>query len=126
MTDAGINEGRHAILFAGVEESGEFVPTDGDDRELLVAKHELLVHQALAEHGGNAIETMGDSFMAWFSDAASALDGAISVQRGIAAQFGDARRIGIGVHAAKPIPNGDFSGTDVLRASRVMGQKRIW
>ena len=65
---------------------------------------------------------MGDSFMAWFSDAASALDGAISVQRGIAAQFGDARRIGIGVHAAKPIPNGDFSGTDVLRASRVMGK----
>ena len=116
--DATTSDGLRGILFMGVGESAEFVAQAGADRELLVAKHELL----LAKHGGNAIETMGDSFMAWFSDAASALDGAISVQRGIAAQFGDARRIRIGVHAAEPIPNGDFSGTDVVRASRIMGR----
>ena len=79
MTDATTNGGLRAILFAGVEESGEFVPPDGDDGELLMAKHELLLHQALAqhellvhqvlaEHDGNAIETVGDSFMAWFRD----------------------------------------------------------
>ena len=111
------------ILFTDVENSTDLVVQHGDAkyRELL-ADHERLVREALAEHGGNEIKTIGDSFMCWFSSASAALDAASAMQRKISDHYGDGIRIGI--HAGEPIQeaDGDLYGTSVVRASRIMGQ----
>ena len=113
------------ILFTDVENSTDLVVQHGDAkyRELL-AEHERLVREALAEHGGNEIKTIGDSFMCWFSSASAALEAASAMQRKIRDHYGDGLRIRIGIHAGEPIQeaDGDLYGTSVVRASRIMGQ----
>ena len=113
------------ILFTDVENSTDLVVQDGDAkyRELL-ADHERLVHEALAEHGGNEIKTMGDSFLCWFSSASPALDAAAAMQRAITSHYGPELRICIGIYAGEPIQeaDGDLYGTSVVRAARIMGQ----
>ena len=112
------------ILFTDVEDSTDLVVQHGDDKyRALLAEHERLVREALAEHGGNEIKTIGDSFMCWFSSASSALDAAASMQRKIKDHYGDDLRIRIGIHAGEPIQeaDGDLYGTSVVRASRIMG-----
>ena len=91
------------ILFTDVENSTDLVVQHGDTkyRELL-ADHERLVREALAEHGGNEIKTMGDGFMCWFSSASSAIDAAAAMQRKITDHYGDGLRIRIGIHAGSP------------------------
>jgi class 3 adenylate cyclase len=112
------------ILFTDVENSTDLVVQHGDAkyRELL-AEHERLVRQALAEHDGNEVKTIGDSFMCWFSSASSAIDAAAAMQRAITSHYGPELRIRIGIHAGEPIQeaDGDLYGTSVVRASRIMG-----
>ena len=117
--------GFRTILFTDVENSTDLVVQHGDTKyRQLLADHERLVREALAEHGGNEIKTMGDSFMCWFSSASSALGAAQAMQRKITDHYGDGLRIRIGIHAGEPIQeaDGDLYGTSVVRASRIMGQ----
>jgi len=123
-TDASPVPTLRTILFTDVEDSTDLVVQHGDAKyRALLADHERLVREALAEHGGNEIKTIGDSFMCWFSSASAAIDAATSMQRKIMAHYGDDLRIRIGVHAGEPIvEDDDLWGTSVVRASRIMNK----
>ena len=115
------------VLFTDVEASTQLTDHFGDEQARdILRRHEQLTRQALAEHGGTEIKTMGDGFMAAFSSVSEALDAAIAMQRSISATF-DASdtplKICVGVNAGEPIEEeDDLYGTAVIQASRAMAE----
>ena len=115
------------IVFTDVEASTALTERLGDAavREIL-REHERLTREALAQHGGREIKTMGDGFMASFNSASGALDAAIAMQHAIAEHFAGTEtpiRIRVGINAGEPIEEeDDLYGTAVIQAARVMGQ----
>ena len=125
----------HTILFTDVEGSTSLTDRLGDAkaREVL-REHERITREALKEHGGAEIKTMGDGFMASFSSATGALECAVALQRSFEARNrglegqGDRPepiRIRIGLNAGEPIAEddpggrGDLFGTSVNLAARI-------
>ena len=116
----------HLVLFTDVEASTDFTDRLGDaEARDLLREHERLTREALAQHGGTEIKTMGDGFMASFTSASGALDAAIAMQQAITDHFGATEtpiRIRIGINAGEPIEeDDDLYGTAVIQAARVMG-----
>ncbi len=114
----------HTILFTDVEGSTALTQRLGDAkaRELL-REHERIVREALKEHGGSEVKTMGDGFMASFSSATKALACAITMQRAFAEHNETAEepiRVRIGLNAGEPIAEDeDLFGTAVNLAARI-------
>ena len=104
------------ILFTDVEDSTALTDRFGDSKaRVFLRRHEAIVREALAAHGGFEIKTMGDGFMLSFVSASSALDAAIAMQSAITLTFHDSEtpiRIRIGIHAGEPIEEkNDLHGT---------------
>ena len=119
----------HTILFTDVEGSTALTDRLGDAkaRELL-REHERMVREALKEHGGSEVKTMGDGFMASFSSATKALECAIAIQIAFAGRNESAEepiKVRIGLNAGEPIAEddpggrGDLFGTAVNMAARI-------
>ena len=119
----------YTILFSDVEGSTPLTERLGDAkaRELL-KEHERIVRQALKDHGGSEVKTMGDGFMASFSSATKALACAIAIQSAFAERNESAEepiRVRIGLNAGEPIAEddpdgrGDLFGTAVNLAARI-------
>jgi class 3 adenylate cyclase len=117
------------ILFTDVEGSTALTNRLGDTkaRELL-REHERITREALAEHGGSEVKTMGDGFMASFGSATKALECAIAVQSAFAERNESAEepiKVRIGLNAGEPIAEddpggrGDLFGTAVNMAARI-------
>jgi class 3 adenylate cyclase len=117
------------ILFTDVEGSTALTDRLGDakGRDFL-REHERITREALAEHGGSEVKTMGDGFMASFSSATKALDCAIAVQQAFAERnetADEAIKVRIGLNAGEPIAEddpsgrGDLFGTAVNMAARI-------
>ena len=116
----------HLVLFTDVEASTDLTDRFGDAKARdLLREHERLTRQALAQHGGTEVKTMGDGFMASFTSASSALDAAIAMQQAITDHFAETEtpiRIRVGINAGEPIEeDDDLYGTAVIQAARVMG-----
>ena len=115
------------VLFTDVEASTALTDRFGDAkaRELL-REHERLTREALAQHGGTEIKTMGDGFMASFTSTSGALDAAIAMQQAITQHFAAPEtpiRIRVGINAGEPIEEeDDLYGTAVIQAARVVGK----
>jgi class 3 adenylate cyclase len=131
---AGSQETRGAfqtILFTDVEGSTALTERLGDARAReLLREHEAITREALKEHGGSEVKTMGDGFMASFSSATRALECAVALQmafdkRNAGAQQATPLRIRIGLNAGEPIAEddpggrGDLFGTAVNMAARI-------
>ena len=95
---------------------------DAKARELL-REHERIVRDSLKAHGGAEVKTIGDGFMASFSSATKALEGAIAMQRAFALHNEAAAepiRVRIGLNAGEPIAeDDDLFGTAVNLAARI-------
>jgi len=96
----------------------------GDDRGRgVLREHERITREALAEHGGTEVKTMGDGFMASFPSATKALECAIAMQRAFAAYNEPASepiKVRIGLNAGEPIAEDeDLFGTAVNMAARI-------
>ena len=119
----------HTILFTDVEGSTALTDRLGDAKARdLLREHERMTRDALNEHGGSEVKTMGDGFMASFSSATKALDCAIALQKSFADRSESAREpinIRIGLNAGEPIEEddpggrGDLFGTAVNMAARI-------
>ena len=117
------------ILFTDVEGSTALTDRLGDAKARdLLREHERLTRDALKEHGGSEVKTMGDGFMASFSSATQALECAIALQKsfeGHSASAGERINVRIGLNAGEPIaeddPGGraDLFGTAVNMAARI-------
>jgi class 3 adenylate cyclase len=124
------------ILFTDVEGSTALTDRLGDAkaRELL-REHERITREALKEHGGSEVKTMGDGFMASFTSATGALECAVALQRSFEARNAGAQqatplRIRIGLNAGEPIAEddpggrGDLFGTAVNMAARIAAKAK--
>jgi len=112
------------ILFTDVEGSTALTQRLGDDAaRALLREHERITRDALTQHGGSEVKTMGDGFMTSFNSATKALECAIAMQRAFAARNKSAEepvRIRIGLNAGEPIAEEeDLFGTAVILAARI-------
>jgi class 3 adenylate cyclase len=115
-------------LFTDIEGSTSVNEELGDVRWIeLIRKHNAIVRELVAAHGGTEVKTIGDAFMVAFSSPRRALRCAIELQRAFSAHNRDAAavplRVRIGIHAGEPVrEGGDFYGKSVTLASRIADQ----
>jgi class 3 adenylate cyclase len=116
-----------AIVFTDMRGSVAQTIELGDKGHMVVLRaHNDIVRNALAEHGGREVKHTGDGVMAAFGSVSSAVEFAISAQRGFAAWNAeqDARlHVGVGISAGEPVTddNDDLFGAVVQLAARLCG-----
>lgn len=117
--------GFRTIMFTDMAGSTEMTRRLGDDRaQALVRRHNRIVGEAVAAHGGQQIKHTGDGIMASFPTATRAVECAIAIQRAVkdhnTTRPDEEFDVRIGVNAGEPVEEGgDLFGTAVQLASRV-------
>lgn len=123
-----IEEGRTAhltILFTDIEGSTALVEQLGDERwDQVLSAHDVVVRRALVARGGREIKTVGDGFLAVFSEATPAVLAGLDVQAGLRAVavpgVPGGLRVRVGVHSGSVIcRSGDVIGRNVNLARRI-------
>jgi pimeloyl-ACP methyl ester carboxylesterase/class 3 adenylate cyclase len=112
------------ILFTDMENHTAMVQRLGDARARdVLREHERVTREALHEHGGEEIRSMGDGFLASFHSTQLALRCAIDLQRTfntLPPTHGEPIRIRVGINAGEPISDGDaLYGNSVVTASEL-------
>src|SRR5262245_59153529 len=90
-----------------------------------LARHDELLREAVTAHDGVVVKGTGDGFHAAFATAHDAVDAAVDAQRTLTVEPWSgslALRVRVGVHTGEAQHrDGDYYGTTVNRAARVMG-----
>ena len=120
-------DGTVTIVFTDIVDSTILISRLGDHAWLdLLRRHNAVIEDATAAHGGTVVETQGDGSMLAFSSARRAVACARAIQHGIDAAFADASppiRVRIGIHTGDALHEADhFFGTTVHYAARVASQ----
>jgi class 3 adenylate cyclase len=115
------------ILFTDLVEHTVMMQRLGDEAgRAVLREHERITRDVLSQHGGAEVKTDGDSFMAAFSSATSAVACAIDLQRAFAARNETADEpviIRAGLNVGEPIEErGDYFGSAVILAARIKDQ----
>jgi len=115
--------GTVTFLFSDIEGSTRLLQLLGARYADALAVHQELLRAAFAAHGGQEVDTQGDSFFIAFSTAGEALAAAADAQRALARHTwpDDAVvRVRMGVHTGAPVQaSGRYVGLDVHRAARI-------
>jgi class 3 adenylate cyclase len=125
-------EARRTFLFTDIVDSTKLLETLGDDKwKKLLARHNELVRQRIAESGGEVIKQTGDGFFASFASPKSAIEAAVGIQRALDDEF-FAPDVRIGVHTGGAFHTDadatDYGGQGVHTAARIgaaAGKKEI-
>jgi len=117
-------DGTVTIVFTDIVDSTVLTTRLGDHAWLdVVRKHNQVIRDTAATHGGTVVETQGDGSMLAFSSARRAVACAQAIQEAIDDAFADASpplRVRIGVHTGDALHEADhFYGTAVHYAARV-------
>ena len=120
-------DGTVTIVFTDIVDSTVLLARLGDQAWLdVIRRHNAVIEEATAAHGGTVVETQGDGSMLAFSSARRAVACAQAIQREIGGAFADDSppiRVRIGVHTGDALHEADhFFGTTVHYAARVAGQ----
>src|SRR5262245_19315801 len=120
-------DGTVTIVFTDIVDSTVLVDRVGDHGWLdLLRRHNAVIEETTAAHGGTVVETQGDGSMLAFSSARGAVSCAKSIQHEIGRSFVDSTppiRVRIGVHTGDALHQADkFFGTTVHYAARVASQ----
>jgi class 3 adenylate cyclase len=116
--------GTITFLFTDIEGSTALLKRVGRERYAdVLAVHQGLLRDAFAAHGGDEIDTEGDSFFVAFRSASEAVAAAAAAQRGLAAHAwldGCEVRVRMGIHSGEAAAaNAGYLGLSVHRAARV-------
>ena len=115
--------GTVTFLFTDIEGSTGLAEALGPVWPDVLAVHHDLVRREAGRAGGVVVSTEGDAFFVVFDQAASAIRGAVEMQRAIGAHEwpGGARlRVRTGLHTGDAVLGGDnYAGLDVNRAARI-------
>jgi adenylate cyclase len=127
LSDDTAADGTVTIVFTDIVDSTVLTTRLGDHAWLeLLRRHNTVITEATASHGGTVVETQGDGSMLAFSSARRAVACAQAIQHGIDDAFADASppiRVRIGVHTGDALHEADhFFGTTVHYAARVASQ----
>ncbi len=83
--------GTITFLFTDIESSTLLWERDAAAMEVALARHDAILREAIAAHGGHVFKTMGDQFCAAFTAAPDALAAAVDAQRNLRFQIDDLR-----------------------------------
>lgn len=116
--------GTVTFLFSDIEDSTRLVEKlDTSAFRELIEQHHRLMRRAFADHGGIERGTQGDSFLAVFPKAPSAVAAAVKAQRSVAEAVwpGESEvQVRMGLHSGNAISGGDdYIGLDINRAARI-------
>ena len=116
-------ETRRTFLFTDIVDSTRLLETLGTEKwKRLLARHNELVRECLAETGGEVVKQTGDGFFLSFDNPKAALEAAVGIQRALAAEI-VAPDIRIGVHTGESFRTGsdstDYGGQGVHVAARI-------
>jgi class 3 adenylate cyclase len=114
---------RRTFLFTDIVDSTKLLDTLGDEKwRRLLARHDQLVRDAIAERGGEVVKQTGDGFFASFDSGRAAVEAAVAIQRALAAEI-VAPDVRIGAHAGGAFRTdgeaGDYGGQGVHVAARI-------
>ena len=114
---------RRTFLFTDIVDSTRLLETLGDERwKRLLARHDELVREAIAERGGEIVKKTGDGFFASFENPKAAIDAAIGIQRALGDEI-VAPDVRIGAHTGEAFRTGadasDYGGQGVHVAARI-------
>src|SRR4029079_4304097 len=89
-----------------------------------LARHDAILHEAIAVHGGFVVKTTGDGFHAVFGTAHDAVDAAVAAQLALIGEPWEMTgrlRVRMGLHTCEAeLRDGDYYGSAVNRAARLM------
>ncbi len=116
--------GTVTFLFTDIEGSTRLLRALGDQYEQVRGEHDRLLRTAAAAHGGEEVDTQGDSFFFSFRRAKEAVGAAADAQRALAGHpwpEGAALRVRMGLHTGEPVVGADgrYVGLSVHRAARI-------
>ena len=116
--------GTVTFLFTDLEGSTRLWEEHPDAMQDALARHDELLRDAVAAHGGVIVKGTGDGFHAAFATAHDAVDAAVDAQRSLTAEaWSDTGplRVRMGVHTGEAQHrDGDYYGTALNRAARLM------
>ena len=112
------------FLFTDIEGSTGMWEHTPEQMCLALRRHDLILHTAIAEHGGFVFATAGDGVAAAFESPADAVGAAMAAQQALHAEDWPSRaalRVRMGIHLGSAEErDGDYFGSPVNRAARVM------
>jgi len=112
------------FLFTDIEGSTRLWEEQPERMREALARHDALARAAVEAHGGRVVKTTGDGVHAAFDDPLHGVLAAIALAQAVhdpAATNGVALRVRCGLHAGvHEMRDGDFYGTAVNRAARIM------
>lgn len=116
--------GTVTFVFTDIEGSTRLVRELGERYGDVQAEHRRLIREAFAAHGGEEVDTQGDSFLYVFARARDAALGAAEAQQALAAHPWPPEatvRVRMGMHTAEPSRSDEgYHGLGVHRAARIM------
>src|SRR6266536_485048 len=111
------------LLFTDVEGSTRLLKGLRERYGDVLTEHQQILREAFAAHGGEVVDTQGDSFFAAFRRAQDAVLAAAEAQRALAAHAwpaGSELRVRMGIHTGQVSFSGDrYLGVAVHRAARI-------
>jgi hypothetical protein len=89
-----------------------------------LARHDTILHAAIAENGGQVFKLIGDAFEAAFSHPANAVKAALAAQRGLDVESWDPEigpiKVRMGIHTGPAEVHGsEYSGHTLNRVARI-------
>lgn len=113
-------QARRTFLFTDIVDSSRLLATLGDEKwKKLLARHDQVIRERVAESGGEVIKQTGDGFFASFENPKAAIEAAVAIQRALDAEI-FAPDVRIGVHAGTAFQSGaDYGGQGVHTAARI-------
>jgi predicted ATPase/class 3 adenylate cyclase len=116
--------GTVTFLFTDLEGSSRLWEEHPDAMKQALARHDEILRSAVIEHDGYVVKATGDGLHAAFATARAAVDAAVAAQSALGAEAWPLPmplRVRMGVHSgAAELRDGDYYGTAVNRAARIM------
>jgi predicted ATPase/class 3 adenylate cyclase len=120
---AGLPSGTVTFLFTDLEVSTRLWDQEPDAMRAALARHDAVLRDAVAVHGGQVVKGRGDGVHAVFATADGAIGAAIDGQVAMGAESWDVSeplRVRIGIHSGTAeLRDGDYFGSAVNRAARL-------
>ena len=121
---AELPSGTVTFLFTDLEDSTRLWEAHPDAMQVALARHDAILRDAVAAHGGRIVKTTGDGVHAVFSTARDAVETAVAAQHALVSaewEIGEPLRVRMGVHTGEAeLRDGDYYGTATNRAARLM------
>jgi predicted ATPase/class 3 adenylate cyclase len=122
---ADLPTGTVTFLFTDLEVSTRLWDQEPGAMRAALARHDAILRDAVAVHGGQVVKGRGDGVHAVFATADGAMGAAIDAQVAMGAESWDMSeplRVRIGIHSGgAELRDGDYFGSAVNRAARLEG-----